>query len=58
MMFMPFDLSQINGELLVVDTTLVLLAVGIATAVGLAAGFYPSWRAAAKLEPVTALKTD
>lgn len=56
--FMFIDLSQMNGQLIVIQPELVLFAVAIATGVGIAAGLYPAYRAAAHLEPVVALKAE
>jgi ABC-type lipoprotein release transport system permease subunit len=55
--FLPFDPSQIGGNLLVIPTELIVFALLLATGVGVAAGFYPAWRAA-QLPPVLALKYD
>jgi putative ABC transport system permease protein len=55
--FLPFDPSQIGSNLLVIPSELIVFALVLATGVGLAAGFYPAWRAA-NLPPVLALKQD
>jgi len=58
--FTPFfiDLSQMNGQIIVIDPQLIVFAMVIATSVGIAAGLYPAYRAAARLEPVIALKAE
>lgn len=55
---MFIDLSQMNGQIIVIDPQLLLFAMLIATGVGVAAGLYPAYRAAARLEPVIALKAE
>jgi len=55
--FLPFDPSQIGGELLVIPSELTGFAILLATGVGVVAGLYPAWRAA-HLPPVIALKHD
>lgn len=56
-MFLPIDPNNLGEGLIIIPSDLVLLAVAAATLVGLAAGFYPAWRAA-NLPPVTALKQE
>jgi putative ABC transport system permease protein len=55
--FLPFDTSQIGGNLLVISPELSLFALLLATGVGLVAGLYPSLRAA-RMTPVIALKSE
>lgn len=55
--FLPFDTSQIGGNLIIISPELALFALVLATGVGLAAGLYPSLRAA-RMTPVIALKTE
>ncbi|NJL55902.1 ABC transporter permease [bacterium] len=55
--FLPLDPSQIGDQLIIIPPELGLLAVTLATLVGLGAGFFPALRAA-RLSPVIALKTD
>lgn len=55
--FLPIDLSQIGGQLLIIPSDLRVVAILIATSVGVVAGIYPAWRAA-QLPPVIALKHD
>jgi putative ABC transport system permease protein len=55
--FLPIDLNNFNGELVVIPLELMLFGLALATGVGLLAGFYPSLRAA-RMTTVTALKTD
>lgn len=57
MMFLPVDVSQLGGKLLVIPPELALFALALATSVGILAGLYPSLRAARMLT-VTALKTE
>lgn len=54
---LPFDTSQIGGNLVVIPPELTLFAILLATAVGLGAGLYPALRAA-RLPPVIALKME
>jgi putative ABC transport system permease protein len=56
-MFLPFDPSQIGGNLIVIPPELSLFALALATCVGLGAGLFPSLRAA-RLPPVIALKSE
>ena len=55
--FLPFDTSQIGGNLIVIPAELSAAAILLATGVGLAAGLYPALRAA-HLPPVVALKQE
>ncbi len=55
--FLPIDTSQLDGNLIIIPTELLILAIFLATAVGIGAGFYPALRAA-KLPPVIALKQE
>ncbi len=57
MMFLPVDVSQLGGELMVIPPELALFALALATSVGVLAGLYPSLRAA-RMTTVTALKTE
>jgi putative ABC transport system permease protein len=54
---LPFDTSQIGGNLVVIPPELTIFAIVLATAVGLGAGLYPALRAA-RLPPVIALKME
>jgi putative ABC transport system permease protein len=56
-MFLPFDPSQIGGNLVVIPPELSLFALILATGVGLGAGLFPALRAA-RLPPVIALKME
>jgi putative ABC transport system permease protein len=56
-MFLPVDLSNLQGGLVVIQPELILFALGLATAVGTLAGLYPAYRAA-RMTTVVALKTD
>jgi len=55
--FLPVDLNNLNGQLVVIPLELMLFGMLLATGVGLLAGFYPSLRAA-RMTTVVALKTD
>ena len=55
--FLPFDASQIGGNLIIIPSELMLLAILLATGVELAAGLFPALRAA-RMTPVTALKQE
>jgi len=57
LIFLPFDTSQIGGNLIVIPAELTALAIALATLVGVGAGFYPALRAA-HLPPVVALKQE
>lgn len=54
---LPFDTSQIGGNLVVIPPELTIFALLLATGVGLGAGLYPALRAA-RLPPVIALKME
>lgn len=55
--FLPVDVSQIGGNLVVIPTDLALFALGLATLVGVGAGLYPALRAA-RMTTVLALKSE
>jgi len=55
--FLPFDLSQMGGRLVVIRPELALFAVLLAALVGLGAGVLPAIRAA-RLPPVVALQQE
>lgn len=46
-----------SGGLVVIDSGLVLLTLGIVTAVGLASGVYPSWKAA-RMRPLDTIRSE
>ena len=54
-LLVPFVITQVSGNLTIVRVQHVLLAFGISTAVGVAFGIYPAWRAAT-MDPVEALR--
>ncbi len=56
-MFLPIDVSQIGGNLVVISTDLALFALALATLVGVGAGLYPALRAA-RMTTVVALKSE
>src|SRR5262249_47295718 len=51
------NISQLTTSLIVIPTELSVLALGLATYIGICAGFYPALRAA-RMTTVVALKTD
>jgi ABC-type antimicrobial peptide transport system permease subunit len=55
--FLPFDTSQIAGQLIIIPPELAVLAVALAMLVGISAGIYPALRAA-RMAPVVALKSE
>lgn len=57
MMFLPLDVSQIGGNLMVIPSELILFALVLATMVGVVAGTYPALRAS-RMPPVLALKSE
>ncbi|MDX2077723.1 MAG: FtsX-like permease family protein, partial [bacterium] len=56
-MFLPLDISQIGGNLMVIPTELIVFAMVLATMVGIVAGLYPALRAS-RMPPVLALKSE
>jgi ABC-type antimicrobial peptide transport system permease subunit len=56
-MFLPVDLSNLQGGLVVIEPELIGFGLALATGVGLLAGLYPALRAA-RMNTVTALKTE
>ncbi len=54
-LLVPFAITQISGNLTIVRFEHVMLAFCISTAVGVAFGIYPAWRAA-NMDPVDALR--
>ncbi len=56
-MFLPVDLSNLQGGLVVIEPELIVFGMALATGVGLLAGLYPSLRAA-RMNTVAALKTE
>ncbi len=56
-MNVTISVSELGGSLVVIPTELALLALGLATCIGVAAGLYPSLRAA-RMTTVVALKTE
>ena len=46
-----------SGGLVVIDSGLVLMTLGIVTAVGLASGVYPSWKAA-RMRPLDTIRSE
>ncbi|MFN8531487.1 MAG: FtsX-like permease family protein [Anaerolineae bacterium] len=57
MYFLPVDVSQLGGGLVIIPPELTLFAMALATGVGILAGLYPSLRAA-RMTTVVALKTE
>ncbi len=56
-MFLPLDVSQLGGRLVVIPPELALFALVLATSVGIIAGLFPSLRAS-RMTTVVALKTE
>jgi putative ABC transport system permease protein len=54
-LLIPYAITQISGNLTIVRFEHVMLAFCISTAVGVAFGIYPAWRAA-NMDPVDALR--
>jgi putative ABC transport system permease protein len=55
--FLPVDVSQIGGRLVVIPPELAAFALALATLVGICAGLYPALRAA-RMTTVVALKSE
>ncbi len=55
--FLPLDVSQIGGQLVIIPPELALFALALATLVGISAGLYPALRAA-RMTTVLALKSE
>ncbi|WP_119070093.1 ABC transporter permease [Aggregatilinea lenta] len=55
--FLPFDTSQLGGNLIIIPTELTLLSIALATLIGTVAGFIPA-RRAFRMLPVGALKEE
>jgi putative ABC transport system permease protein len=55
--FLPVDVSQIGGNLVVIPPDLAVFTLALATLVGVSAGLYPALRAA-RMTTVLALKSD
>jgi putative ABC transport system permease protein len=55
--FLPIDPSQLQGNLFVIPSELIVFALVLATLVGVGAGLFPALRAA-RLLPVLALKSE
>ena len=56
-MFLPVDITQLQGGLVIIPTELALFGLGLATGVGIIAGLFPALRAA-RMTTVVALKTE
>lgn len=56
-MFLPVDITQLQGGLMIIPTELALFGLALATGVGIVAGLFPALRAA-RMTTVVALKTD
>jgi putative ABC transport system permease protein len=46
-----------SGGLVAIDPGLVLMALGVVTAIGLASGIYPSWKAA-RMRPLDTIRSE
>lgn len=55
--FLPFDTSQLGGNLIIIPTELTLLSIALAALIGTVAGFIPA-RRAFRMLPVSALKEE
>jgi len=55
--FLPVDVTQLGGRLMIIPPELAVFALALATGVGIAAGLFPSLRAA-RMTTVVALKTE